>query len=387
MAGPLQGIRIVDTTEGAQGPWAGALLADLGAEVIKVEKPEGEMMRTSGPFKNGHALPNAGMNHGKRNIVLNLKDPRDREILLKLVQRADVFMENWRPGVADRLGVSYDAVSQINPRLIYASASGYGQRGRYAHKATVDNISQAMGGYFSLTGVRGELGEKPRFIVIDFTSPLTVVQGILLGLLAREDTDRGQWVQCSQLETIVSIGSVRAAEYFMSGETPEPWGSACPYAVPCQAFQTADTYILVDCPTEAVWQALCGTLEQPELATDARFDSNAMRVENRETLLPILERAFLRNRGERWLAMLEEAGVPCSLVAWDIEDLYEDPQVVANGLVVDRTHPSIGRVRTNEVPWILSRTPAEYGPLAAAMDEHRNEILAELQTRDTVPVE
>ena len=384
--GALEGIRIVDTTEGAQGPWAAALLADLGADVIKVEKPQGEMMRNGGPTKNGHALPNAGMNHGKRNIVLNLKEPADREILLGLVRRADVFMENWRPGVADRLGIGYEVLAQIHPRLIYASASGFGQQGTYASKATVDPISQAMGGYFSLTGPRGGPGEKPRFIVIDFTSPLVVAQSVLLGLLARDETGEGQWIQCSQLETIVSIGSVRAAEYFMTGAAPEPWGSACSYAVPCQAFRTADTYIMVDCPTEATWSALCATLGLVELAADPRFSSNALRVEHRDIVIPMLERAFLRYRGSRWLAKLEQSGVPCGPVAWDIEDLYVDPQVTANGLLVDRQHPAIGRVRTNEVPWKLSRTPAEYGRLAPLMDEHREEILAELNAVDSIGV-
>jgi crotonobetainyl-CoA:carnitine CoA-transferase CaiB-like acyl-CoA transferase len=385
MAKALDGVRIVDTTEGAQGPWAAALLADLGADVIKIEKPEGEMMRNGGPTKNGHALPNAGMNHGKRNIVLNLKEPEDRQILLRLVRRADVFMENWRPGVADRLGVGYDVLSKINPRLIYASASGFGQRGTYAGKATVDPISQAMGGYFSLTGPRGGPGEKPRFIVIDFTSPLVFAQSVLLGLLSRDETNGGQWVECSQLETMVSIGSVRAAEYFATGRAPQPWGSASPYAVPCQAFQTADTYILVDCRDESDWRALCETLDLLSLVSDPRFGSNALRVEHRDTLIPILERAFLRYRGERWLQKLERAGVPCGPVAWDIEDLHDDAQVQANGLLVDRQHPAIGRVRTNEVPWKLSRTPAEYGPLAPLMDQDRAGILAELDKVDAAP--
>ena len=382
MAGPLTGIRIVDVTEGAQGPWAGALLADLGADVIKVEQPKGEMMRHAGPFKRGHALPNAGMNHGKRNIVLNLKEPAGREVLYRLIRDADVFMENWRRGVSDRLQVEYDLLASINPRLIYASASGFGQTGRYAHKATVDNISQAMGGYFSLTGREGGRGERPRFIVIDFTSPLTVTQAILLALLAREDTGKGQWAQCSQTETMIAVGSVRAAEYFASGETPRPWGSGSPYVVPSQAFLAADGYILVECPNEPSWRALCETLQLPELADDTRFDSNAKRVEQREELLPILNKAFLRYSGDRWIERLEAAGVPCGPIHWDIEDLYTEPQVVANEMLVDREHPEIGRVRTNAVPWLLSRTPAEYGELAAVMDHDHDNVLAELGVRE-----
>ena len=382
MAGPLTGIRIVDVTEGAQGPWAGALLADLGADVIKVEQPKGEMMRHAGPFKRGHALPNAGMNHGKRNIVLNLKEPAGREVLYRMIRDADVFMENWRRGVSDRLQVEYDLLASINPRLIYASASGFGQTGRYAHKATVDNISQAMGGYFSLTGREGGRGERPRFIVIDFTSPLTVAQAILLALYAREDTGKGQWAQCSQTETMIAVGSVRAAEYFASGETPRPWGSGSPNVVPSQAFLAADGYILVECPNEPSWRALCETLLLPELAEDPRFDSNAKRVEQREELLPILSKAFLRYSGHRWLEQLEAAGVPCGPIYWDIEDLYTEPQVVANEMLVDREHPEIGRVRTNAVPWLLSRTPAEYGELAAVMDHDHDEVVAELGVRE-----
>ena len=217
-------------------------------------------------------------------------------------------MENWRAGVAARLQVDYDVLAAINPRLIYASASGFGQTGKYAHKATVDWISQAMGGYFSLTGPEGGPGERPRFIVIDLTSPLTFVQAILLSLLAREDSGKGQWAQCSQTETLIAVGSVRVAEYFASGETPRPWGSGSRHAVPGQAFLAADGYILVECPTEPAWRALCETLLLPGLAEDPRFDSNARRVEQRETLLPILKQAFLRYSGQRWLDRLEAAG-------------------------------------------------------------------------------
>lgn len=387
MMGALTGIRIIDTTEGAQGPWAAALLGDLGADVIKVEKPEGEMMRHSGPFKNGNALPMAGMNHGKRNIVLNLKNDEDREILLRLADTADVFLENWRPGVADRLGVDYATLTARNPRLIYASASGFGQSGPYARKAAVDQISQAMGGYLSLTGPAGGPGERPRFIVIDFTSPLTAVQGVLLALIAREENGAGQWVQCSQLETMISIGSVRAQEYFLTGQAPGPWGSGSAYCVPSQAFRTADSYILVDCPTPATWRALCETLGLAALADDPRYATNAARVEHREELITTLAKAFLRYRGERWLAKLAAAGVPCSAVAWDIEDLYDDPQVVANGLIVEREADTMGRIRTNAVPWLLSATPATYGPLAAPMDADRESVLAELRAAAAVPAD
>lgn len=386
MAGPLSGIRVIDVSEGAQGPWAGALLADLGADVIKIEKPEGELMRNGGPTKRGHALPNAGLNHGKRNISLNLKEQGDRDTLHDLVRTADVFLENWRRGVSERLDVDYETLSAINPRLVYATASGFGVAGKYAHKATVDFISQAMAGYFSLNGPVGGPWERPRFIVIDLTSPLTVVQAIIMGLMTRQRTGWGQWVRCSQLETLMALSQVRAAEYFASGSAPEPAGSGSPFVVPSQAFRAADTHLMVECHTEATWRALCQALALPTLADDPRFASNADRVEHREELVAMLGPAFLRFTAHRWLEILQAADVPCSHITWDIEDLYVDPQVVANELLVKREHAQAGWVRTNEVPWTLSETPAVYGTLAVPLDADRASVMEEVLSSVPVPV-
>ena len=379
MGGPLEGIRVIDVSEGAQGPWAGALLGDLGADVIKIERPQGEMMRHSGPQKGGLPLPHAGMNHGKRNIVLDAKTEEGRAAVLALVSKADVFLENWRRGVSKRIGLDYETLSNINPGLVYASASGFGEGGRYGHKAAVDNISQAMAGYFSLNGKRGGTPEKPRFIVVDFTSPLTIVQAILMALYAREDGGRGQHVSTSQLSTLMQMGAVRANEYFTSGEIPQPWGSGSPIVVPSKAFQTADKWIAVEAPTEETWRALCVALDLPKLADDERFASNALRVQHRDELEPLLNRAFVRFEGDRWITKLRAAGVPCNTFTWDIHDLYDDPQVVANALLKVRPHPQMGWVRTNEVPWVLSKTPAHYGELSGAMDESHASVMAEIE--------
>lgn len=247
-----------------------------------------------GPYKRDQSLPNAGLNHGKRNIVLNLKEAKDREVLYDLIRTSDVFLENWRRGVAERLNVDFETLSAINARLVYASASGFGISGRYAHKGTVDSISQAMGGYFSLNGPKGGPWERPRFIVIDLTSALTVVQAILMGLITRDRTGLGQWVRCSQLETLMSLSQVRAAEYFASNEIPQPWGSASPWAVPSQAFRTADSWIIVDCTTDEEWRALCPVLGLDALAGNPEFATNELRVKHRDSLLAQLEPAFLR---------------------------------------------------------------------------------------------
>ena len=378
MGGPLEGIRVIDVSEGAQGPWGGALLADLGADVIKVERPVGEMMRHSGPTKRGMPLPHAGMNHGKRNIVLDVKTEDGMEAMLDLIKTADVFLENWRRDVAPRIGLDYDSLRTINPNIVYASASGFGDGGAYGPLASTDGFSQAMAGYYSLNGPEGGPGERPRFIVIDFTSPLTTVQAILMALIERDRTGHSQWVHCSQLRTLLSVAQVRSAEYFMSDKVPVPMGSASPWCVPSQAFRTADKSIVVDCPTEETWQAFCGVIGMPALAADAKYATNALRVENRATLLPILDKAMVRFEGHRWVPKFRAAGVPASEIVLDIDDMFTDPQIVANDLIQIDSHPDIGWVRHNAVPWEFSKTPAVYGPLSGKMDEHHESVMAEI---------
>ena len=375
-SGPLEGIRVLDNSQGAQGPWAGALLGDLGADVIKIERPEGDFMRHG----SGIALPHAGMNHGKRNIMLDVKQPEDMQTMLALVRTADVFLENWRGGVAARIGLDYETLRQVNPRLVYCSATGFGDGGRYGPLPSMDGFSQAMAGYYSITGPEDGIGERPRTQVIDFTSPLTVVQAIMMGLMTREQTGESQWVHCSQMRTLISLSQVRSAEYFASGEVPKPWGSASPYAVPSQAFRTGDAYIMVDCRDDADWRAFCDTIELPALADDERFATNASRVAHRDVLLPLLERAMLRFESARWLTRLRAAGVPCGPVNNDIEDIFEDPQVVSNGLITERTHADIPfPVKTTPIPWTFSRTPVTYGPIQGPLNEHRESVLAELR--------
>jgi crotonobetainyl-CoA:carnitine CoA-transferase CaiB-like acyl-CoA transferase len=262
---------------------------------------------------------------------------------------------------------------------VYCAATGFGDGGRYGPLPSMAGFSQAMAGYYSITGPEDGPGERPRTQVIDFTSPLTVVQAIMLGLMTREQTGESQWVHCSQMRTLISLSQVRSAEYFASGEVPKPWGSASPYAVPSQAFRTADKYVMVDCRDDEDWRRFCDAIELPALADDERFATNASRVAHRETLLPMLERAMVRFSGDRWLAKFRAAGVPCGPVNVDIEDVFEDPQVIANELIVERTHEEIPfPVKTTPVPWSFSRTPAVYGPLQGPLDEHRASVLADL---------
>jgi crotonobetainyl-CoA:carnitine CoA-transferase CaiB-like acyl-CoA transferase len=376
-AGPLDGVLVLDTTEGAQGPWAGALLADLGARVIKVERPGGELMRHAGPYKAGQALPNLGVNHGKENLGLDLHTDEDHAILLALAARADIFMQSWRPGVAARLGLDFPTLQRLNPNLIYASATGFGEGGAYAGKPCVDHIAQAMGGYFHTTGSAGGPPEAPRFIVVDFTSPLTFCLGILLALVARQRFGFSQSVQCSQWATTVALGVVPFTEYALTRTVHAPMGSACSYLVPSQAFRCADTFLVMECPTEPTWQGACQALGLEHLAADPRFATNELRVQNRAELVDQLSARFRALRARRWVARLRAAGVPCAEINWDIEDLYEDPDIVANSLIVQRRHETAGAVRTNAEPWWLSGGRVSYGHLARERDADRESLLAE----------
>ena len=385
MAGTLDGIKIVDCCAGAQGPWAGALLSDLGAEVIKVEPPGGEWMRPGTPKKNGIALAAMGLNHGKRGIVLDLKTTKDMEVFLKLIERADVFVENWRAGVGDRMGIGYKDLVKVNPRIIYASSSGFGSApgNAYATKPGMDTSSQAMSGMGSVSGFAGGPGELARFTILDLTGPLPIVQAILLALMAREQTGKGQWVQCSQTETGIVLQAVRMGEYFASGKRPEPLGSGSPNIVPSQSFKTPNGFIDVEAATQETWRKLCQAIDMVHLIEDPRFETNADRVKNRTQLVELLQSRFLESSRENWLEVLEKHDVPCAPVVWSVKDLYTNPQIAANELIMTKEHPATGWVRVPAVPWVMSRTPATYKGVGPTVGQHQDEVLAEVgEVRD-----
>ncbi len=385
MAGTLDGIRIVDCCEGANGPLAGALLSDLGADVIKVEPPGGDWMRLGSgrPSKNGIALAAMGLNHGKRGIVLDLKDAKDREVFFKLIERADVFVENWRAGVGDRLGIGYKDLVKVNPQIIYVNNSGFGDNpaNAYRTKPGMANSSTGLSGMGSVSGPVGGPGEMARFPLLDLTGPLPFVQGVILALIARERNGRGQWVQCAQTETGIVLQAVRMAEYFASGKAPQPLGSASPNMVPSQSFKTTNGYIDVDTPTQEAWEGLCKALDMVQLIEDPRFETNAERVRNRSQLVELIQNRFLEATTEKWLELLEKHNVPSAPVVWSTKELYTNPQIVANELIITKEHPAMGWMRAPAVPWIFSRAPAQYKRVGPTIGEHQEEVLEEVGMR------
>jgi crotonobetainyl-CoA:carnitine CoA-transferase CaiB-like acyl-CoA transferase len=376
MGGPLSGIKVLDFSEGAQGPYAAALLADMGAEVIKVERPgRGDLMRESPPFKNGVSLCCVTINRGKKSVILDLKNPEDIGKALNIARHCDVALENWRPGVADRLGIGYDAIVTVNPRIVYAASSGFGRTGPYRRKPCMDPIAQAISGLTSISGAPGGEGEKLRFVLADFFSAMITCEGMLAGLYAREATGRGQRVDSSQLEAIMYMQIQRLTEYLLTGVKPVPMGSACPEIVPSRAFATADGFIAVETPTDATWTALCSALDEPQLRCDPRFAANSDRIANRAVLDALLDAEFRTAAAAHWIAKLESAGVPCARVFRTLVDALEDGFLLEASFVRKLTHPKAGWVLVPEVPWRFSRTPARTERLAPDHGEHTEEVL------------
>src|ERR1044072_3292967 len=285
MAGPLSGLRVVDVSIMAAGPWIGSLLGELGAEVIKVEPPAGDGTRWVEPLQHGMGTNYMCLNVNKRGITLDFKNPGDRNAALDLTATADIFIQNFRGGVIDRLGLGYAAVVARNPRIIYCSVSGFGETGPLRNEACADFIMQAYSGFARLNGEPGEALEAFRFTgFIDLTTSIVATEGILAALVERENTGKSQKLEVSMLQAALEMQFPRIAEMLGTGEAPRPHGSASPNLAPDRGYATLDGEVFVTAHTQAEWHGFCEAIERPDLAADARFDSNPQRVANREAL-------------------------------------------------------------------------------------------------------
>jgi crotonobetainyl-CoA:carnitine CoA-transferase CaiB-like acyl-CoA transferase len=379
MPGVLDGIRVFDLTIAAVGPWASKLLGELGAEVIKVEAPEGELSHVIPPPIKGTAVLYISANFNKRHIVLDLKQEGDRAIALKMIEQSDVFVQNMRPGAVERLGLGYDVVSQINPRIVYVAASAYGRVGPMAKEAGIDPNLQAFSGWCSITGQPGGEGEMFRHLAhLDINTSSMIVEAVLQALLAREKTGKGQKIEIEMLAGALSLQTTRIAEYFATGEQPPPQGSATTTTVPHQAFLCEDQkYIAVGVVQEDQWPRFCRAIKLEALATDPRFATNPQRVVNRAALIPLLEERFRTKPVAWWVIRLTKEQVPNSRIM-DFDALRHHPQVLQNGHIVELQTPHWGTLAVDGVPWKFSKTPA--GPIrpGGLKGEHTDEVLREL---------
>lgn len=384
MAKILEGIRIFDLTLAAVGPWATKLLGALGADVIKVEAPGGDRLSHAvPPTIKGDSVLYISANHNKRMIELNLKTEADRAIALKIIEKSDVFVQNMRPGAVQRLGLGYDVVARVNPRIIYVSASAYGRSGPMAKEAGIDPTVQAFCGWCSVTGPENGRGEMYRHLAhIDLTTATTITQAVLQALIARERTGRGQHVEIEMLTAAMALQTTRLAEYFATGEQPRPLGSAAATTVPHQAFACEDgSFLAVGVERDEQWPGFCRALKLDELIADPRFIDNPLRVQNRGVLIPILSERFRTKPAAWWSIRLGKEKVPNGpFLKYD--SLRHHPQVRQNDHIVEIDTPHWGRLQVDGLPWKFDRTPA--GPIRAGgkPGEHTVEVLAELGISD-----
>ncbi len=375
---PLEGVRVVDLTRILSGPYCTQALADAGADVVKIEEPgKGDDTRGWGPpFVEGESCYYLSVNRGKRGMTLNLKHPRGRAILERLLDGADVLVENFRPGTLAKLGFSDEMLRARWPRLVLASISGYGPDGPWGGRPGYDAVAQGEGGIMSITGAPDGPPFKVGLSIADVLAGMTAFQGIVLTLLRREKTGEGGRVDVSLLESLLATLTYHASSYLLAGEEPRRLGNRHPSLAPYETFEAGDGHVILGVGSASLWSALCATLGRPELADDPRFRTNALRVTHYDALRAELDPVIRARTVAEWLAAWEGAGIPCGRVR-GVAEALEGPQVAARGLLVEVEHPRLGRGRYVGSPLHLDGALRSSRRPPPALGEHTDEVLGE----------
>jgi crotonobetainyl-CoA:carnitine CoA-transferase CaiB-like acyl-CoA transferase len=375
----LSRLRILDLSRVRAGPTCVKQFADFGADVIKIESPPGvDPNEAMGGPRDGPDMQN--LHRNKRSMTLNLKVPQAREILARLVKTADVVVENYRPDVKYRLGIDYESLEKINPRIILASISGFGQDGPYRDRPGFDQIAQGMSGLMSVTGLPGQGPVRTGAAIADMAAGLFAALGVMTALLERESSGRGQWVQSSLLQAGIALLDFQAARYLMKSEVAPQVGNDHPTSMPTSAYPTADGYLNVAASGEGMWRRLCQELGRADLLNDPDFGSNERRAQNRARLNAALSESFRKKSSAQWVEALNAAGVPCGPI-YSIDQVFADPQVRHLGVAAPVEHPRLGRFSVLNQAVRLSRTPAAVASATPEVGEHTDEILRELEYR------
>ena len=390
MAGALSHIRVLDLSRILAGPWAGQILADLGADVIKVERPgPGDDTRGWGPpwIKDDQGQDTSVAsyylcaNRNKRSITVDITQPEGQDIVRRLAAQSDVVLENFKLGGLKQYGLDYDSLKAVNPRLVYCSITGFGQDGPYAPRAGYDFLIQGLGGLMSITGrPDGEPGAGPMKVGVALTDILTglyATNAVLAALAWREKSGEGQYIDMALLDVQVACLANQAMNYLATGSNPRRMGNAHPSIVPYQDFPTEDGHMILAIGNDGQFDRFCEVAGRPELAADARFATNRARVENRAELIPLLNEITATRTTTEWIAQLEARAVPCGPIN-GLAEVFADPQVQARGLAVKMPHPEAGEVPLVASPIRLSKTPVEYRRAPPLVGEHTDEILADL---------
>lgn len=379
-AGPLSRFRVLDLSRVRSGPTCARFLADFGAEVIRIESPAG-LDPNESVFGDRESADFQNLQRNKKAITLNLKDPQGQEILKKLVATADVVIENWRPGVKKRLGLDYDTIKKINPRIILASISGFGQEGPYANRPGFDQILQGMGGLMSVTGLPGQGPVRAGIAVSDSSAGLFAALGVLTALLEREQSGEGQWVQSSLLHSMIAMMDFQAARYLIDDKVPGQAGNDHPLACPMGLFQAKDGVLNLGASGEANWKKLCQVVGHEEWLADPRFTKENDRIQHRAVVNDLLNQAFAEQTVAYWTEALNEVGVPSGPV-YTLDKVFADAHVQHIHAAQKVTRPDGKAVSLVTQPTILSRTPAEIRHTAPAAGEQTDEILHALHYSD-----
>jgi crotonobetainyl-CoA:carnitine CoA-transferase CaiB-like acyl-CoA transferase len=371
----LSNLRVLDLTRVRAGPTCCRVLADFGADVIKIEAPEGvdPNENMSGP-RHGYDMQN--LHRNKRSLTLNLKKPEGHSVLMKLVETADVVVENFRPDVKERLGIDYNALRKVNPRIILASISGFGQSGPYRTRAGFDQIAQGMGGLMWITGLPGQGPVRAGAAVADTTAGLYAAIGVLVALHERAASGEGQWVHTSLLEAQIALCDFQAARFLVDGQSPPQAGNDHPYSTPMGVLPTKDGFINIGVGGEGQWHNLCAALERADLATHTDFATQDQRFANRPKLKAVLDPIFEQETSDYWLKRLEEFHVPAGPI-YRMNEVFDDPQVRHLALAQPVMHPVRGEIRLIGEPITLSRTPASLVAPIPDKGEHTDDILSE----------
>lgn len=380
MSGPLEGIKVLDLTWVLAGPFCTMIFNDLGADVIKLERPNvGDLARGNGPFINGESSYFISMNRGKKSITIDLQTAKGKEIFYKLVKKVDILVENFVPGTVKRLGIDYDTVKEINPRLIYASISGFGQTCPQAQNKALDVVIQAMGGMMSITGEKDGPPVKVGASVGDITAGLFTAIGILSALHEREKSGKGQMLDISMLDCQMSILENAFMRYFATGEIPIRLGTRHPVFTPFQAFETKDGHIVIAMVGGArnQWPLFCAITGHLELMDDERYQTGADRTDHYDELEPILNEIIKTKTTDEWLKELTEVGIPCGPIN-NIAEVASSPQTEHRNMIVEVPHPRQGKIKLINTPVKLSRTPGSVTRTAPDLGENTRDVLSEL---------
>ena len=394
MAGPLAGFRVLDLSRILAGPWASQMLADLGAEVIKIERPvSGDDTRSWGPpympDERGESTSESAYfhsaNRGKQSVCIDMSQAEGQALILDLVRQSDVLIENFKVGGLKKYGLDFDSLSAINPELVYCSITGFGQTGPYAERAGYDFMIQAMGGMMSVTGEAGEQPMKTGVAIADILTGLYAANAVQAALIHKQKTGAGQYIDLALLDVQVATLASQAMNYLATGTSPARLGNAHPNIVPYQAFTTKDGYIILAVGNDSQFLRFCELAGKPELADDERFEKNSSRVRNRDVLLLQVKEIMLQRPSAEWLEVLNARGIPCGPIN-DIEQVFSDQQVQHRGMQLELDHPAAGKVASVANPIRLSQTPVEYQQAPPLLGQHTDEVLNSLLALDAAAI-